>query len=507
MRVVFVRPELMLTSSRRLFDALELAFPVRFEPWREGARPDGVLIADSEALPALEGVPVLVLARDGDGGETDAVRIDASSAVDRRLHALELSAVLTGEPLPPEGSTVVASGGSGAVWTRAGATDRVRSGLPSLAADEVLRHAITDDRALSLIAIVEFLRALSGDDAYVAPPLRATMLFDDPNLRWLSYGHIRYPDLVRHADDHGYHAAMAMIPLDAWGQRRSAVRLFRERPDRVSLVMHGNDHRKRELFDQHDPVAALALGAQALRRVARFEATSRLRVGRVMVPPHGMCSQTMARALGRLPFDALCSIHPFPWTGNPPEHELLAGWGPATFPEGCSVIPRVEFSSSETAIALRAYIDHPIVLYGHHDDVAEGLEVLAAAAARVNRLGPVEWVSPQDIALSNVALHRHGDALSVHPYAHRVRVAEPASTITVKSPGPNLAGWSLGPAAEIHAFDVPVSVGEGPYEIRLSAQDEIDPADVPSPRRSVWPHLRRIATESRDRLAPIRRSA
>ncbi len=502
-----MRPDAALTSSRRLFDALELAFPVRFEPWREDGRCDALLIAGSGAAPAHDEARVLILAAEADGGAADAVRIDASNAVDRRLHALELSATLAGDPLPSEGEAVLASSRVGAAWTRSGATDRVRSPLPSLAAGEVLRQAITDDRALSLIAIVEFLRALTADDAHAAPPLRATMLFDDPNLRWLSYGHIRYPDLVRHADEHGYHAAMAMIPLDAWGQRRSAVRLFRDRSDRVSLVMHGNDHRKRELFDQHDPVAALALGAQALRRVARFEATSGLRVGRVMVPPHGMCSQTMARALGRLPFDALCSIHPFPWTGDPPEHELLAGWGPATFPEGCSVIPRVEFGSSETTIALRAYIDHPIVLYGHHDDVAEGLEVLAAAAARVNRLGPVEWVSPQDIALGNVALHRDGDALSVHPYAHRVRVAEPASTITVKAPGPNLAGWSLGPSAAIHAFDVPVPVGEGPYEIRLSAQDEVDPAGVPSPRRSVWPHLRRLATESRDRLAPIRRSA
>ena len=492
-KLVGVRPASAVAASRRLFDALELAFPVRFEPWREDARFDALLVADSADVD----VPAVMFA----GGTLRTKTVRIHDGVDARLRGLELACGIGGAEAR-DGEAVLASTERGAVWTRAEVTDRVQTALPALAPGEVLRDAFRDDRVLGVVAIVELLRALT---AHVAPPLRATMLFDDPNLRWRSYGYINYTDLVRHADEHGYHSSMAMIPLDAWRPHPSAVAVFRERPDRLSLAMHGNDHRIEELFGQHDPTAALALGAQALRRVARFEAASGLHVGRVMVPPHGMCSSTMARALGRLGFAALASIHPFPWAITPPEDELLAGWGPATFAEGCPVIPRVLFDATDAEVALRAYMDHPIVLYGHHDDLADGLDVLAAAAARVNRLGDVRWMAPEEIAHSNVAIRRDGDALSVRPFAQRVRVGR-ATTLSVESPSEAHAGWSVGSGAELHPFGVPVDVGGEPVEIRLRARNEVDPASVPAPALSVWPRLRRIATESRDRLAPLRRS-
>jgi hypothetical protein len=509
MRVVAVHPASALGASRRLFDTLERAFPVRFEAWRGQQRCDALLVdGGTGPTDAPAGVPTLLMMGEPGAVRPQPVAIRAHASIDRRLRGLELDCLVGGAELVlRQGESVLASSPSGPVWTRAGATDRVRSSLPLLAPDEVLLHAFWAGRVLATVALVEMLRGVTAGDTYAPPPLRATLLFDDPNLRRRSYGYIRYPDLVRHADEHGYHASMAMIPLDAWGPHPSAATLFRERPDRVSLVVHGNDHRKRELFGQHDPVAALALGAQALRRVARFEAASGVRVGRVMVPPHGMCSQTMARALGRLPFDALCSIHPFPWTGIPPADELLAGWEPASFPEGCAVIPRLPFSSSESEIALRAYMDQPIVLYGHHEDIAEGLDVLAAAAARVNRLGDVKWMAPQAIALGNVGLRREGDALYVRPHARRVCVDERVATVAVEAPSQSLAGWSLGAAAEVHGFGAPVAVGAGPFDIRLRSHDEVDPASVPAPPLSIWPRLRRVATESRDRLAPLRRYA
>ncbi len=333
------------------------------------------------------------------------------------------------------------------------------------------------------MAIVELLRALT---AHAAPPLRATMLFDDPNLRWRSYGYINYTDLVRHADEHGYHSSMAMIPLDAWRPHPSAVALFRERPDRLSLAMHGNDHRIEELFSQHDPAAALALGAQALRRVERFEAASGLSVGRVMVPPHGMCSSTMARALGRLPFAALASIHPFPWAITPPEDQLLAGWGPATFAEGCPVIPRVLFDSSDAEVALRAYMDHPIVLYGHHDDLADGLDMLAAAAARVNRLGDVRWMAPEEIAHSNVAIRRDGDALSVRPFAQRVRVGR-ASTLSVESPSERTSAGAWGPARSYTRSAFPSTSAATPSRSGCARRMKSTPPRCRRPRSACGP--------------------
>jgi hypothetical protein len=214
----------------------------------------------------------------------------------------------------------------------------------------------------------------------------------------------------------------------------------------------------------------------------------------------------MAGALAGLPFDALCAIHPYPWTEQPPSHDLLAGWAPATFADGCAVILRVPFSMSATDIALRAYVDQPIVLYGHHEDVAQGLDVLADAVARVERLGAVRWSSLTEIARSNVSVRRDGDTTSLRPYAHTVRIPAGTEKLRIERPecDHGLRGWSIDRELGIHDFGQPVSVAPGAASIRLRPFLERDPADVPPPRPRVWPRLRRIATESRDRLIAVR---
>ena len=49
-------------------------------------------------------------------------------------------------------------------------------------------------------------------------------------------------------------------------------------------------------------------------------------------------------------------------------------------------------------LVLRAFLDQPLILYGHHEDVAPGLDVLGEAAEDVNRLGETRWCSLGEIA-------------------------------------------------------------------------------------------------------------
>ena len=108
-----------------------------------------------------------------------------------------------------------------------------------------------------------------------SPPVRAAFLFDDPNLRWRSYGFIDYRELARPR-------RRARLPRrdgdDPAGRRASApadgVALQRRR-DRLSLVFHGNDHVKKELLRPREPDDALAMAAQAMRRIERFERAHR----------------------------------------------------------------------------------------------------------------------------------------------------------------------------------------------------------------------------------------
>ena len=67
------------------------------------------------------------------------------------------------------------------------------------------------------------------------------------------------------AAEHHYHAAMAMVPLDAWYASPRALRLFQEKAERLSLLVHGNNHCGAELAAQVSLQEATRFLAQSMR--------------------------------------------------------------------------------------------------------------------------------------------------------------------------------------------------------------------------------------------------
>jgi hypothetical protein len=227
-----------------------------------------------------------------------------------------------------------------------------------------------------------------------------------------------------------------------------------------------------------------------------------------MMPPHGMCSAASAAALAAVGFDALCAIHPLPWLEVPPSERPLAGWEAAEFAAGCAVIPRLPLGVGAAELALRAYLDQPLVVYGHHGDLAGGLEPLVDAAAAINRLGEVEWCSLGQIAAGNATTSLADGVLRVRPHSHRLRLRVPPRTraIVVEPPreeAARFAGWSLDDGAA-RPFGQPAAIGPtAATTVRLESVDAVDPAAVSAPGPSLWPLVRRTATETRDRLQPL----
>jgi hypothetical protein len=521
--IVDVFPATAADAHPRLLAALEAAFGVRFRPFTEGCGdPDGLIafaVGDHFELPAIaSGTPVLVAAGEPSAqGSREAVKLGEDAAVDRRMRGIVLHDRVT----PPVGAatdlaTVLAATESVPVWTvTAGATPRhcVRSVLAELEPGQVL-WSMLSARPIAFVAVVQFLRSISAHLDWRQPDLRATFMFDDPNLRWRSYGFIDYRRLVAHADDHGYHATMATIPIDGARAHRPTAGLFARRSDRLSLLIHGNDHVKDELHAVRDDTAAVGVAAQALRRIGRFERHSGVRVDRVMAPPHGRCSERMAAAIGAVGFDALCAEHPLPWTGELPPGDLLAAWRPADFVQGCAVIPRMPLGSSEASIALRAFLDHPLVIYGHHQDLRDGLDRLAEVAAMVNRLGDVRWMAMADIAHTNRALRLDGTRAMVRPLSRHIRVTLPAQVRTLEVQAPTdlrapgaLHGWSLdgGPVLTFGA-EHPAPAAQDAWLV-LHGPRDVRPDSVPAPTWHPRPKLRRVAVEARDRALPLTTAA
>ncbi len=423
--VIAVEPRSELDRHRRLFAALELAFPVTFQSHDQcgAVRSGTVLIADASRLPGAAPTtgPCLVVAetqpvRQGQN-EGLWVQLSPGRELDGRLRGRRLYDGSAGAYRPLKvlpGDSILGSSGRNALWTRRSpGSDSVHlsaASLPELAESEPLRHRFREGCFLATLPLVHFLREVSAPHIWDPPEPRATFVIDDPNLHWHSYGYLDFSRLVEDADIHDYHVTMGMVPIDTWFASARAASIFRQNGIRISLAIHGNDHIRGELARDMPSEEVDRLLAQALARTARFERRSGLRVARIMVPPYGVCSKAVMRALVAAQFDALCF--------EPPDHESiqrqLASWLPTTHVSGSlPTIARRLITQVSDDLIFRAYLDQPLVVYGHHQDFAGGLEVFREAVSSITSIAAVRWISLAEIAATNFASKSGNGVLSV----------------------------------------------------------------------------------------------
>jgi hypothetical protein len=237
-----------------------------------------------------------------------------------------------------------------------------------------------------------------------------------------------------------------------------------------------------------------------------------------MVPPHEECSQAAVDGLVRSGFEAITMTRPLPWLARPPRTWLarppgtdaLVGWRPADFAGALPVLLRHPLLSRDTPeLVLRAFLDQPLILYGHHGDLAEGgLDVLASAVDEVNRLGAARWCSLGEIVAGSFETRLQGSELSVRPLTRKVRlvVPETAEELLVELPPghPGPANEQLTVDGRPAQLGDPVEVVPGStVELRLQARDLVDVETVPAPRRQPIALARRVLGEGRDRLLPL----
>jgi len=459
---VGVFPAAARRDLARLLSALEEAYSLSFEGRQEGELRDLDAVVEvgsgnqAEAAAAL-GLPALRLLTPEPLKPEAPVEVTLATepVLHRTLHGAQLPderiAGALGQAIPaPERATVLAGCEGIPTWVRRGELQTALLCPTDLEPGEALRERLCGHRSVALLPLVHFLRELTAPEGEQATPLRASFLFDDPNLHWPTYGFVDLPALGEHARRHGYHAALATVPLDGWFAHPRALRVLKESGGALSLLVHGNDHYGGELGRPQTSSEALALAAQALRRVAAFERRTGVAIDRVMVPPHERCSRAAVEGLRRCGFEALTVTQPYPWLGDggqawlaaPPDAGPLVGWHPADKADGLPILLRHPLAQrSLPEMTLRAFLGQPLILYGHQEDLSDGLDVLATAAADVERLGETRWCS----------------------------LGEIAAGVSTRLPGP----------------------------------DAVDPELVPPPRLRPLAMPRRILSEGRDRLAPL----
>lgn len=524
------------TTANPLFRALENLFPVAF-----CSRADGDWHGlDALILTALHltefaehnhvsaGLPVLaVRAHDPSAPRESRARfhLDMSPSLDACLRGRsfverEFTPML---PLPAAaGDDVIATREGMPVWLRRRTADAdttlVAWSLPAFGPEDHVFEHFQAGKFLRLLPLLQFLRNLTCQEDWQAPPSPACLLIDDPSLYSTAYGHLDFCRLAAAAWQLDFYASIATVPLDNWWISRRVIELFRTNAPRLSLVLHGNNHTYEELAHPPSNSDHLALLAQALRRWRRLERLPGLEACRVMECPHGALSVTLLEPLARLGYEAVfaTAAHLLRHNRNHTFHPSL-GAEPALLGRNAApVIPRIRAEDGwQTEVRLAAFLRQPIVLAVHHWDFAKRSQLVEDFVGIVNSLPGVRWASPAGIARTSYQYRQTGGVLHLKLGSRLVRASIPPSVQHVVVHRPWLCGapepepelltvraQGIDVLREVSSADrsgpIPAH-GLAELEISSSILAPIDRDSVPAPRLRCWPLMRKLIVEVRDR--------
>lgn len=433
--------------------------------------------------------------------------------------------VLRGEWIGPVAPVPVSSSGErvafvdgACVWSadRSGGLCRYEVGgrLPVLGDGEPLFRSFKDHNFLSLLPIVDWLRNITGLARYRPPYPSACFMIDDPNLHATRYGYVRFGEVAADAGRWGYHMSFATVPLDLFYAHKRAAEIFRAAPDRLSLLMHGNNHVAGELGRDFGPERRAALVTQALARVESFERRTGLTVSRVMAAPHGIFSEGMLETMARTGIDAACvSFGSLNKANRGRSWTLSMGLGPSTPVGGLPVLNRIRLSVDHVnEILIAAYLGQPIVPNGHHGDLKDRLELVRSQAKIISGLGGVSWASMRDIARAQYLMRVSGEELLIKPLSRRIRIVVPDGIghLRIESSALTPDADLVDAVLEIDGSGTPGVPIEGAIPVRpgdtillsIPPIGPIEPSRTRQPRTPLRAVLRRVATESADRLRP-----
>jgi hypothetical protein len=228
-----------------------------------------------------------------------------------------------------------------------------------------------------------------------------------------------------------------------------------------------------------------------------------------MVPPHGACSVAMLEGCLRAGFDAICAEWPYWWLAEAEVSTPLSGWPPLDRIAGLPVIPRLHVVASDRDdMPFRAFLGQPLVLYAHHTDLKEGLDLLADRAAEVRALGVSSWRSLGTIGEGVFSTHRFGEDMEVTLYSQRARISVPEGVSRARF------ACAGGEAPET-TLTVELRDARGVREIAPGETAAVDAGELTATVTATpsaasthlgWPvrgAVRRLLTESRDRAAPF----
>ncbi|CAG7857741.1 hypothetical protein MCAMS1_02676 [biofilm metagenome] len=420
---------------------------------------------------------------------------------------------------------VLASKGDSPIWLRRSVGNSIMDIVAVkprvVAVNEILREQFNRHCFSHILPLMHFVREVAGQ-AELKTRRQACIIIDDPSLYFESYGFVHFGKLAEHAKQHGYHAVIASIAMDTWLINPKVAAVFKDNADKLSLIIHGNNHLWQELSANRNEKQLLAITAQALRRFKRCQTNGyQFNFTPVLEAPYGTFVAEAAKPMAQLGYAAaLCTPTQFIRLNRDAGYPAAFGCGFAeVLPEGLAMIPRLVMSEDwRVEVAIAAFLRQPIVLATHHQDFFEGLDLMAEFAAYINRLSNVDWCSVGEMVKANYVVTQKQSALTVKLGARNVecRIPPGASHLVVERP------WLhdgeerliLNDTTGKHEF-INVMAGAVSEPLPLKTVDgsvliidsplpaPINPYNINPPAGSLWTVARKFLQENRDRLYPL----
>lgn len=247
-----------------------------------------------------------------------------------------------------------------------------------------------------LLPAAMFLRTAFAGRCWHNKHRFANFIIDDPPLK-RSYGYLNYRHLVSTMDRVGFASTIAFIP---WNYKRSdteVTQLFRDRPDRLSLCVHGCDHTTAE-FSCTDLALLNSRVHVASARMNSLNQRSGIPYSKVMVFPQGRFSVEALTALKANNYLAAVNSSAEPASSTAEIPVTLGDFLDVAISKraGFPLYLR-RYPDAVQQFAFDLFFGKPLLMVEHHAYLKDGGERLAEFVANINSLEKLHWTALQEM--------------------------------------------------------------------------------------------------------------
>jgi hypothetical protein len=246
------------------------------------------------------------------------------------------------------------------------------------------------------------VRFAAGDRAWHSNHNYANFTVDDPKLLQSAFD---YAGMLQQTTAHNFHFTLAVVPAAIDQREQTVVDIFRNNPDRMSLVQHGDTHIGYEFYrhviSPTDPysmyVKSLAqqesLIVEGRTFMQSFSQSTGTPYGSIMVFPFGISPADTIQLLKKYNFQATINSSDVP-LDTPQTTRWDAYMHPAEMSyNNFAVILR--YGTGQSPYPFLFFLGKPVLEYDHISRFAGGIGAYNPYADTINSVygGNVEWKS------------------------------------------------------------------------------------------------------------------